>query len=102
MEHDAASDVGKARSGTLLMSCRNQRGSADNAGSTNHIAPDGMGRIPPIFCAATETARDVAMEYTNMPVGSILQHKFEKYTVGGESYVELEDDGDDDKNPFDQ
>jgi hypothetical protein len=26
---------------------------------------------PPYFCAATETARDVTMEYTDMPVGTL-------------------------------
>ncbi len=44
---------------------------------------------PPYFCAATETARDIATEYTDMPVGSLPIHKFTKYTVGGESYFDL-------------
>ncbi len=46
---------------------------------------------PPYFCAATETARDIATEYTDMPVGSIPTHKFVKYTVNGEAYAELPD-----------
>jgi hypothetical protein len=46
---------------------------------------------PPYFCAATETARDIATEYTDMPVGSLPDHKFTGYTVGGESYYELPD-----------
>ena len=46
---------------------------------------------PPYFCAATETARDVATEYTEMPIGSLPPHKFAKYTVDGESYAELQD-----------
>jgi hypothetical protein len=46
---------------------------------------------PPYFCAATETARDIATEYTDMPVGSIPTHKFSKYTVGGESYSDLKE-----------
>ena len=54
---------------------------------------------PPYFCAATETARDVATEYTDMPIGSIPHHKFEKYTIDGESYADLQDEGEDDK-PF--
>jgi hypothetical protein len=33
---------------------------------------------PPYFCTATETARDIATEYTDMPVSSILEHKFTK------------------------
>ena len=44
---------------------------------------------PPYFCAATETARDIATEYTDMPVGSLPIHKFTEYTVGGESYFDL-------------
>jgi hypothetical protein len=44
---------------------------------------------PPYFCAATETARDIATEYTDMPVGSIPEHKFIKYTVNGEAYSDL-------------
>ena len=31
---------------------------------------------PPYFCAASETARDIATEYTDMPVGSLPSHKF--------------------------
>jgi hypothetical protein len=38
---------------------------------------------PPYFCAATETARDIANEYTDMPVGSLPEHKFINYTVDG-------------------
>ena len=44
---------------------------------------------PPYFCAATENARDIATEYTDMPVGSLPDHKFTGYTVGGESYSGL-------------
>jgi hypothetical protein len=40
---------------------------------------------PPYFCAATETARDIATEYTHMPVGSLPEHKFINYTVDGEA-----------------
>ena len=45
--------------------------------------------MPPYFCAATETARDIATEYTDMPVGLLPDHKFTGYTVGGESYSGL-------------
>ena len=44
---------------------------------------------PPYFCAATETAQDIAAEYTDMPVGSIPEHKFAKYTVDRKSYSDL-------------
>ncbi len=44
---------------------------------------------PPYFCAATETAQDIATEYTDMPVRSIPEHKFAKYTVDRESYSDL-------------
>jgi hypothetical protein len=47
---------------------------------------------PPYFCAATETARDIATEYTDMQVGSLSYHKFAGYTVGGESYYDLPHD----------
>jgi hypothetical protein len=47
---------------------------------------------PPYFCAATEMARDIATEYTDMSVGSIPDHKFTGYTVGGESYSDLPQD----------
>jgi hypothetical protein len=55
----------------------------------------GLVKFPPYLCAATKTARDVATEYTDMPIGSILPHKFKKYTVNGESYAELQDYHDD-------
>jgi hypothetical protein len=53
---------------------------------------------PPYFCAASETARDIVTEYTNMPVGSLPSHKFAKYVVGGESYAALRQDHND--QPF--
>ena len=37
---------------------------------------------PPYFCAASETARDVAMDYANTTVGSLPPHKFTHYTRG--------------------
>jgi hypothetical protein len=40
---------------------------------------------PPYFCAASETARDVAMDYSNTKVGSIPHHKFTHYTQGDEA-----------------
>jgi hypothetical protein len=44
---------------------------------------------PPYFCAATEMARDVTTEYIDMPVGTLPQHKFEKYVVGDADYNAL-------------
>jgi hypothetical protein len=38
---------------------------------------------PPCFCAATETARYIATEYTDMPLGALSAHKFAKYVVDG-------------------
>jgi hypothetical protein len=46
---------------------------------------------PPYFCAATETARDVIMDYANQPVGTLPAHKFERYTMGDEEYARLPD-----------
>jgi hypothetical protein len=37
---------------------------------------------PPYFCTATEMARDVTTECTDMSVGTLPQHKFEKYVIG--------------------
>jgi hypothetical protein len=34
---------------------------------------------PPYFCAASETARDVAAEYIETPIGSLPPHKFEHW-----------------------
>ena len=34
---------------------------------------------PPYFCAASETARDVAAEYIETPIGSLPEHKFEQW-----------------------
>ncbi len=40
---------------------------------------------PPYFCAATETSRDVAMDYTKTPINSLPPHKFVKYTTGDQN-----------------
>jgi hypothetical protein len=39
---------------------------------------------PTYFCAASETARDVAAEYIETPVGSLPAHKFEAW-VGAQA-----------------
>jgi hypothetical protein len=44
---------------------------------------------PPYFCAATETSRDMAMDYTKTPINSLPPHKFVKYTTGDPEYEAL-------------
>ncbi len=38
--------------------------------------------MPPYFCAASETARDLSMEYANTKVGSLPEHKLTHYMQG--------------------
>jgi hypothetical protein len=49
----------------------------------------GWVKSPAYFYAATETARDVAKEYIEMPVTSLRNHKFVKYTIGNKEYEAL-------------
>ena len=44
---------------------------------------------PGFFCAAAETARDVAEEYTETPIGSLPTHKFNKYTTTSDTFASL-------------
>ena len=44
---------------------------------------------PPYFCVASETARDVAVDYIETPVGSLPQHKFMKYSATGNDFHAL-------------
>jgi hypothetical protein len=44
---------------------------------------------PPYFCAATETARDIASDYCNTPIGSLPLHKFNKHLTGDKDYNAL-------------
>jgi hypothetical protein len=44
---------------------------------------------PPFFCAASETARDVAQDYCETPIGSLPPHKFTHYVIGNPAYEEL-------------
>jgi hypothetical protein len=46
-------------------------------------------KSPPHFCAATETAWDVATNYIKMLVNLLPQHNFEKYVVGDAKYKQL-------------
>jgi hypothetical protein len=44
---------------------------------------------PPYFCAATETARDIASDYCDTLVGSLPHHKFAKHVKGAKEFDEL-------------
>ena len=46
----------------------------------------------PYFCAATETARDIATDYIEMPIGSLPTHKFGHHTTGNCEYEKLPTD----------
>ncbi len=44
---------------------------------------------PAYFCAASETARDVAATYAEMPLGSLKGHKFLHYTQTSPAFQRL-------------
>ncbi len=44
---------------------------------------------PPYFCAATETARDIAATYCNTPGGILPKHKFIKHVRGDAAVADL-------------
>ena len=44
---------------------------------------------PPFFCAASETARDVAQDYCETELGTLPIHKFTHYVTGNHTYAEL-------------
>jgi hypothetical protein len=44
---------------------------------------------PPFFCAASETARDVAQGYCEKELGTLPSHKFTHYVTGNHAYAEL-------------
>jgi hypothetical protein len=44
---------------------------------------------PPYFCAATETARDVALDYCDTPIGSLPCHKFTEHVAKDKAFEEL-------------
>ena len=46
----------------------------------------GWTQSQPFFCAAAETARDVAQEYAQTKVGSLPAHKFDLYTKTTKEY----------------
>ena len=44
---------------------------------------------PPYFCAASETARDVAAQYAEAPLGTLPNHKFLSYTNTSTDFANL-------------
>jgi hypothetical protein len=44
---------------------------------------------PSYFCAASETARDVAAKYAETSIGALADHKFAKYSKGSEAFEDL-------------
>ena len=44
---------------------------------------------PPFFCAASETARDVAQDYCELKLGTLPPHKFTIYVIGNQDYENL-------------
>jgi hypothetical protein len=50
---------------------------------------------PPYFCAASETARDVAAQYVETKVGSLPTHKFTHHAMAGPDIKCLPEKGDD-------
>jgi hypothetical protein len=44
---------------------------------------------PPYFCAATETAWDVAADYCDTPIGSLPRHKLTKHVAGDKAFDKL-------------
>jgi hypothetical protein len=44
---------------------------------------------PPYFCAASETARDVAAQYAETPIGSLPEHKFLQLTNTSDDFKRL-------------
>jgi len=44
---------------------------------------------PPFFCVASETARDVAQDYCEAKLGTLLPHKCTNYVIGNQDYENL-------------
>jgi hypothetical protein len=44
---------------------------------------------PPYFCVATETVRDVTLDYCDTPIGSLPCHKFTVNVAGNKAFEEL-------------
>ena len=44
---------------------------------------------PPYFCTASETARDVAAQYAELPMNTLPDHKFLQHTTSNDEYKDL-------------
>ncbi len=44
---------------------------------------------PPYFCAATETSRNIAMQYCKTERGTLKKHKFDTLVSGNATFAEL-------------
>ncbi len=53
---------------------------------------------PPYFCTVMETARDIALDYSNTPIGSITPHKFINYVRGDNDFKALPATSEDNNN----
>ncbi len=49
----------------------------------------GWVELPPYFCAATKSVRDIAADYCDTPVGSLPQHKFTRHVMGDKDFQAL-------------
>ena len=49
---------------------------------------------PPFFCAASETARDIAGNYCETGIGTLPDHKFLQYAIGNKAYEALPESND--------
>ncbi len=49
----------------------------------------GWVQSPPYFCAASETARDIATDYCETPVGSLTPHNFVHHVMGSDEFQAL-------------
>ncbi len=53
------------------------------------IIANGTGRIPPYFCAATETSHNIAVQYCETKLGTLKKHKFDALVAGHATIAEL-------------
>jgi hypothetical protein len=49
----------------------------------------GWVKSPPYFCAASKTARDIATDYCETPVGSLTPHNFVHHVMGSNKFQAL-------------
>jgi hypothetical protein len=60
----------------------------------------GWVKSPPYFCATSETARDIAMDYGDTQIGSLQEHKFTYYTRGDKEASRLPPTSESAKQPL--